>query len=758
MKQIEMKKNTLYAIATLLTLSLFFVACNDDDLVNGPAPKEGDCIKFSVGGKNSRTVYNESDPWQIDWLTNGTDKIRIYSAEARKGDGTSNVCADYSVTPYATEVSGQTINGQTINKYVSYKNGWLEPNLSGLEWGAANKHNFYAVYPADDSKLAGYDYENGIITFNYNSNQKCTLTGSSNTENGITVYTTNPDMSNAYMVAKASASKSNTYNEENPIELQFEPIMTTLDITVRGTDNSAVPVTITGISVINEFAEGTAVLSNGKFNYDIDVKTSNNQSGIQTTEDGVSTLTTYVNVTDASGNVGKQLQSTQALKVTVFLPPIALTSATTAIQVHYAANFVSGSGGNGVMKTMLKSNSGDVTVSAESKRRVTLAQIPTPLTNNWMTPLDDDIYVSQLSIPGSHDAATGDGTTFSLGKTQDLDLEDQWTLGIRCFDLRPRYGNNNESELLYGNNLWINHGQISTTWSMDAAVKLFKTKLEENPGEFAIIIMRHETEGDDTSSSWPDEMAKALASYKSLINSTTGEGLTVDFKPDLTIEECRGKILFMMRSWTQYTDGPTVGGYHGWNHNKEFDQVNSLAEIKGPQSSPGKLMVQDFYNISLGGILEYLADEASTWLGGNGLGAYSAVRGDVFVKQKHICDLLDYQSANYTKDDFTNMWVINHLSGYTMYAAFDNPDLALSTTEGYRYNARNNNIIFYNYLLGNSVDIDGKSRKKQVGPAGIVLMDFVGVASSGNIQVNGHLSPQVIIDNNYKYHLKRKGE
>ena len=50
-------------------------------------------------------------------------------------------------------------------------------------------------------------------------------------------------------------------------------------------------------------------------------------------------------------------------------------------------------------------------------------------------PLDDNIYVSQLSIPGTHDAATGDGTTFSLGKTQDMTLDQQFEMGIRAFDL-----------------------------------------------------------------------------------------------------------------------------------------------------------------------------------------------------------------------------------------------------------------------------------------------------------------------------------
>ena len=760
-----MKNNYLYI--GLLALGFGFNSCNDDELVNGSTPVEGDYIQFSVGGKESRTEYNANDSWQIDWLKDGTDKVRVYSAEARIGAGTSNVYADYSVTTdingdgVTDDKDGETITnatGATTSSYISYRNGYLIPNTNGLEWGSSDTHNFYAVYPADDSKLAGYNYDNGVITFNYNSNQKCTLTGSSTTENNVTVYTTNPDMSNAYMVAKATAKKSETYDANNPIALQFDPIMTTLEITVRGTNNSAIPVTITGVSVINKFADGNGILANGKFKYDIDIKTDGTNSGIQTDADGVSILTTYVNVMDASGNVGKQIQSTEAIKFTAFLPPIVLNSTSTAIQVHYAANFVSGTGGNGVLKTALKTGTTETTISAGSKRKVKLAQIPTPLTNNWITPLDGDIYVSQLSIPGSHDAATGDGTDFSLGKTQDLDLEDQWTLGIRCFDLRPRYGSEDDTKLLYGNNLWINHGTVSTTWSMDAAVNLLKSKLEANPGEFAIVIMRHETEGDGTSSSWPDEMAKALASYKTLTNITTDEGLTVDFNPDLTIDECRGKILFMMRSWTPYTGGPTVGGYHGWNHNKDFSETESLAEAYGLSTSKAKWYVQDFYNISLGGISDWIADGAPTSFGGNGYGTYAAIRGKVYTKQKHICDLLDKSAQFHTDDNLVNAWAVNHTSGYTMYTVADNEDLALSTTKGYRYNARNNHPIVYNYLLGNVVTINGTSRSKPVGSSGIVLMDFVGISTSGGIVVNGHLCPQVIIDNNYKYHLKRKGE
>ena len=45
-----------------------------------------------------------------------------------------------------------------------------------------------------------------------------------------------------------------------------------------------------------------------------------------------------------------------------------------------------------------------------------------------------------------------------------------------------------------------------------------------------------------------------------------------------------------------------------------------------------------------------------------------------------------------------------------------------------------------------------------VGSTGIILSDFVGARRSGNFTVYGDLLPQAIINNNYKYRMKRKGE
>ena len=53
-------------------------------------------------------------------------------------------------------------------------------------------------------------------------------------------------------------------------------------------------------------------------------------------------------------------------------------------------------------------------------------------------------YITQLSIPGAHDAGTGYGFTGfygtiagpSMALTQDLTIEGMWDCGVRAFDLR----------------------------------------------------------------------------------------------------------------------------------------------------------------------------------------------------------------------------------------------------------------------------------------------------------------------------------
>ena len=82
--------------------------------------------------------------------------------------------------------------------------------------------------------------------------------------------------------------------------------------------------------------------------------------------------------------------------------------------------------------------------------------------HNWMQHLDDSRTIASLSIPGAHDAATGEGVHMvaGFGKTQELSLAALWDCGVRAFDLRPAVN---------GEELHIYHGPIRTKISFGKA-------------------------------------------------------------------------------------------------------------------------------------------------------------------------------------------------------------------------------------------------------------------------------------------------
>src|SRR5262245_54674033 len=69
---------------------------------------------------------------------------------------------------------------------------------------------------------------------------------------------------------------------------------------------------------------------------------------------------------------------------------------------------------------------------------------------SWMSFIPDDISLTALSIPGSHDSATyaclGNGTFFNYCACQSMDFSEQLASGIRGLDIRIRYRNNGTSD------------------------------------------------------------------------------------------------------------------------------------------------------------------------------------------------------------------------------------------------------------------------------------------------------------------------
>ncbi len=636
--------------------------CQEENLDPNNGTTEGKYISFSVSETKTKTVYDEDDQLQLNWVTG--DKVRIFCDQAEDKKN-----AEYGIAE--------------INK----NNCKLTANADGLKWGGyENEHTFYAVYPSDQGKVVGVT--DGVAELKVNLNQEVTL-GSLNG----TVYSTTADMSNAYMVANTTATASAT-TSENPVNLTFSPIMTTLKIVVSGRENNNNSVKVTGVSLIMNVPSDVA--SNGTFKYDIRNKEIVQSSN--TDYSSFSTETIFINIKTADGTNAIPLEGGQSIEILAFLPPVPINNTNqVSIKVH-----TTGEGVKTLTLGKLKSDgSANFDIAASTKATVRLPKIPNAQQgNNWITPLDGDIYVSQMSIPGSHDAATGETMATIIGDmfaaTQEQTLDKQWELGVRAFDLRPSI----YTKLTFStrdDELWLYHGMTRVSISWATAMNTIKAQLASNPGEFAIVLFRHESESTLGKNNSDTDFNTYMTNY---INANSS--WIVDWKPDLTIDEARGKVILISRfegSWN-------YGCFTGWGHGAE-GVTTTLRNAAGTKTAT--MYVQDYY------------DEDSHEIKWNSIQKY-----------------LEISRTFHTDNSKTNHWMINHCSGYS----------GTTSSSAYRSNSAYQNPKLIEYL--NSPEWEGST--------GIIMFDYSGANISSSTTVLGDVALQTVIDNNYKYRMKRKGE
>lgn len=320
---------------------------------------------------------------------------------------------------------------------------------------------------------------------------------------------------------------------------------------------------------------------------------------------------------------------------------------------------------------------------------------------NWMNRLPDDTYISVVSIPGSHDSATGcgwadghEGLGKSFAQTQDLDLGAQWAAGVRAFDLRPCKHEDGH--------LHINHGIVATNKRFDDALYELRDSLIANPSEFVIVHVMHET--DAYSGSEPEGNFNNM--LLDILKSDELKDYFVGFNRKLTVKDVRGKMLVLSRA--VYTSGNPIGGIiEGWSHSTDWTK-QTAGKIKGPNSATGSLYMQDFYN--------------------------PVNDGDMDKKLEAIRKMLDYSTTMPLNKLSALRWIVNSASGYceTMFG--------FPTSDGYRKHAASTSETILDYLATH-----------EAGPMGEVMIDYVGVDKSGGIDVKGLELVRAVIDNNFKY-------
>lgn len=402
--------------SVLLVAGLFVGGCTDEENITAPSANPGEAITFSVSTPQSRTEY-VSDT-QIHWTDE--DMIGIYSAEAvLKIPGADGLPGEETADGHYAEyevTSAEDYPGD---------HGTIKATGNILTWGEQDKHTFYGAYPFENVLESGCKWESGQICMQYITNQKCTINETDDEMKRNAHHKAEPDMKNAYMMARKEVMRT-----QDHVLLAFDPIMTTLDITIEAGGYEVAtgiiqPLTITGVNVIMPTG-----LQGGEFLYDTS-SIINIEEGDSESDDNFGKLVSdlregeefiHVQFVDENKNkVDIPLSEGETINLMAFLPPIPdeYTNGT-KIQIRTAENFNFVATLNGKL-------------GAQHKIHIKLPDIgpDAEINSNWMADLDDNIKLTSMSIPGY--VCSGNTTGAEITKLLDM--------GVRAFDMQAIVGN-----------------------------------------------------------------------------------------------------------------------------------------------------------------------------------------------------------------------------------------------------------------------------------------------------------------------------
>lgn len=196
------------------------------------------------------------------------------------------------------------------------------------------------------------------------------------------------------------------------------------------------------------------------------------------------------------------------------------------------------------------------------------------LQSEWMKSLHDTLPVCKISIPGSHDSGTIKGGR--MLKTQATDIPAQLEQGIRAFDIRLEKRDNKLG-------IFHSHAFQDIYWE-DDVLPAFISFLQTHPSETLIVSLKKE--GGES------------RDYASLLSASLSAPIyqnyfVMDFRPELTLEDCRGKILFLHRDYVmdRYPGATCIG----WE-----DDSTCLLTLRDKDGEEGTVLLEDEYQYESG--------------------------------------------------------------------------------------------------------------------------------------------------------------
>lgn len=547
-----------------IALTAMLSGCADENLdntVKNPV-KSGEEIMF--GSKLSgdadvieskpgtRTVYGDRTTTGVPvyWEANGTDEIAIFCDQASQP---ASHLVHYKITPDETDHA----TAATVAK--------VNTSEAGLQWGDLDtEHRFYAFYPASAVKGSAEEDQTGKITANIPVTQqvqewRIVEKGANGAIDGKKTYFGLPNMDYAYMYAYNAVTPSDV-KEGQFIDLQFHNLVTVLDITVQGPSSGTA--TITNINV--DAIDGTTPILTGDFTCNI--------RNASTGEGAVATCEPVGDFNEERGRISIpcydkkngqfiQLGPDELLNVKAYIIPQDLENTVKQRTLRVTVSLLNGAPCRKTLQT--------ADVTPHKINRVILPPLTIGGTNYWMSSLDPDIYVSELSIPGSKfSVLTSDNGADRVYQNSDIDK--QFEDGVRAFIFQTAVDGTNSHPINLANNEFtydinvVAEDQSHQVMSLSNAVKKIASYLDQcqkagKENEFAFLMLTYTTGDQDLGKGhltwggmeWDRPALSAeqtwIQGLRDKVNEIAADPnnriYTGEITPNTTIDDVKGKII-----------------------------------------------------------------------------------------------------------------------------------------------------------------------------------------------------------------------
>lgn len=731
-----MKKYGFYLCAAA---AIALIGCKDDVVVEKtvtPA-QTGDEITFgsSLTNIDSRTIYDDEittdgtgkSYYKVSWESG--DQVAIYCPEASNGN-----MVYYKVTPDENDAS----HSSAVTK--------VNPDQAGLQWGQAEEHHFSAFYPADRIK----GLQNGKITAEIPVEQTPLSWKSTHNDAGGTTYTGVANTDYAFMWAYNTHKKS----DRGDVALNFKPWVTILDVEINGPETADAAIKMSSVQLVSTTGETL----NGQFTMDF-TAVENDRAAYPTYEQAGEPHATRSYITIQLYDREKEdyitLKHGDKIVVRFYLLPKDAnydTSARQDLQLRVTPY------NSAVLVRTLNAAAGsdegtqEGGILAHKVNKVILPSVSKTGPNYWMSSLDPNIYVTELSLPGSKmsyqtaENVSGRNAVYY----QDLSIAEQITNGIRAFQIQTASTNNvpwYESGSASDQVLYMTVAGNKTDTRFKDIVREIATGLKtaeaaSKKQEYAFILLtaalgecdsygvgRGYTSGE---LAWMDAIRNELAEMAA--DEETYRLYTGKITPTTTINDVKGHIIIKVNY-----NKDNMG-----NHLSENDHIPAMfakwgkfEDVSTPFTETDAYAINSMrwgtsHNIN-SGALQWFYHEATS-VGYNNRG------GEETYDQKigNIEDMWNRSVGYYNSNSDHSMWFLNDLGGCYVNGVYSSDESQSGV------NAWTQEVGPYaTRLLQN---------RTEDATLGIVLINYANPENdySGNLI-------QTIINNNFSFQLRTRG-